>query len=344
MPIITPSYPSMCTTHNVGMSSMRAIQQELEKGARLTDEIMLGRRAWNDLFTKHTFFTTGFKFYLTVVSSSRTREAQNKWSSFIESRVRVLVQKLDLHPSIDVARPFTKGYDRTHRCRTNAQIEEVQAGCLAYLAEKDCAEEEATTAKPDVKTDTNPEIKSEVKEANGALPSGENGASAQEAAGAPPKEENGAPSKQENNAPPIKAEETDHQATTMPNGVKGETADGEEAQVKLADIPELNPPADAQVEIYTTNHYIGLQLMKNAKSLDLSREVNDFKAMCMSNDIFQPDLMCLTIQHLKSWELPGDVFEPGEVKPTRPIRKKRLASEDPGKPDAKRQQMTAAAS
>ena len=344
MPIITPSYPSMCTTHNVGMSSMRAIQQELEKGARLTDEIMLGRRAWNDLFTKHTFFTTGFKFYLTVVSSSRTREAQNKWSSFIESRVRVLVQKLDLHPSIDVARPFTKGYDRVHRCRTNVQIEEVQAGSLTHLAEKDCAEEEAPTAKPDVKTDTNPEIKGEIKEANGTLPKGENGASPQEATSVPPKAENGAPPKEENGAPLIKAEETVHQATTMPNGVKGETLQGEEAQVKLADIPELKPPADAQVEIYTTNHYIGLQLMKNAKSLDLSREVNDFKAMCMSNDIFQPELMCLTIQHLKNWELPGDVFEPGEVKPTRPIRKKRLASEDPGKPDAKRQQMTAAAS
>ena len=316
---------------------MRAIQQELEKGARLTDEIMIGRRTWNDLFAKHTFFTTGFKFYLTVISSSKTKEAQNKWSSFIESRVRHLVQKLDMHPSIEVARPFTKGYDRVHRCRTNVQIEEVQAGSLAHLAKSDCAEEEAADPKTDPKTDTQLQVKSEIMEANSGLP--------QEPEAPQPHEANTASSDGKNGGLPVKAEETDQPGATVPNGVKGETGgEGQEAQVKLADIPELQPPSQADVEIFTTNHYIGLQLKKNAKSLDLSREVNEFKSMCMGNEnIFQPELMCLTIQHLKSWELPDDVFEPGEVKPTRPVRKKRLASEDPGKPEAKRQQMMAAA-
>src|SRR4051794_21487199 len=112
MPIITPAYPSMCATHNIGKSSMAVIQRELALGAEVTDEIMVGKRPWKDLFTKHSFFTAGFRYYLTVISSSRTKEAQNTWSGFVESRVRLLVGKLEMHPSIGLARPFNKGYDR----------------------------------------------------------------------------------------------------------------------------------------------------------------------------------------------------------------------------------------
>ncbi|KAK0623074.1 Poly(A) polymerase central domain-containing protein [Immersiella caudata] len=284
MPIITPSYPSMCTTHNVGKSAMAVIQEELEKGAKVTDEIMLGRRPWKDLFTKHIFFTTGFKFYLTVISSSKTREAQNKWASFIESRVRHLVMKLDMHNSIQLARPFNKGYDRVHRCRTDAQIEQVQAGSLAYLVKAEDLE------KPEVKTEAKTETPSE----------------------------------------PVKTEKAET------NGVKGE----EDGDVKLGDIPE-NPEngTPLEIEIYTTNHYIGLQLNEGAKSLDLSREVNEFKSFCMSNDkIFDGELMCLTVQHVRNFDLPDDVFEPGEVKPVKPVKKKRpAATEESAKADAKRQ-------
>ncbi|KAK0711353.1 Poly(A) polymerase [Lasiosphaeris hirsuta] len=311
MPIITPSYPSMCATHNVGRSSMTAIQQELEVGTKVTDEIMLGRRPWKDLFTKHSFFTTGFKFYLTVISSSRNKEAQTKWSSFVESRVRMLVAKLDLHPSIALARPFNKGFDRVHRCKGDADIEETQGGSLAHhvrpevIAAEEKAKAEKDEAEADAKPETEDEMKMEVKNENGP--------------------------------PPAKTENADDTADAAPEAPKGENG---ETNAKPEDIPEHNP--DAEVEIYTTNHYIGLQLVEKARSLDLSREVNDFKAMCISNDIYKNELMCLTIQHLRNYELPNDVFEPGEVKPPRPIKKKRLAEEEPGKP-AKRQQTATAA-
>jgi len=281
MPIITPSYPSMCTTHNVGASAMAVIQGELERGAQVTDEIMVGRRPWKDLFSKHSFFTTGFRFYLTVISSSKTKEAQNKWASFIESRVRHLVQKLDTHSSIRLARPFNKGYDRVHRCRTDAQVEEVQAGSLAYIVKAEDLE----------KTEVKAEAKSD----------------------------------------PVKTEETD------------ETKVEENGDVKFEDIPEHVTPTET--EIYTTNHYIGLQLSEGAKSLDLSREVTDFKQFCTSNNkIFDNKLMCLTVQYMRNFDLPDDVFEPGEVKPVRPIKKKRPATaEESAKADAKRQRTATAA-
>lgn len=287
MPIITPSYPSMCATHNVGKSSLVVIQQELEKGAQVTDEIMIGKRPWKDLFTKHTFFTSGFRYYLTVIASSRTKKAQNAWSGFVESRVRVLVNKLELHPSIALARPFNKGYDREHRCKNNAQVEEViSAGSLAYVYKPPADGEEQAKTEPmqEVKPD-NPEAATNVK--------------------SEPTEEHG------------------------------------DAKVKLEDIPEKKTEPE-DMEIYTTNHYIGLQLVEGAKSLDLSSQVNDWKAMCTSNELYEEGLMFLSIQHIKNTSLPDDVFEPGEVKP-RPVKKslKRVASEEPSgkqmQPPAKRQ-------
>ena len=258
--------------------------QELAKGMQVTDEIMGGRRPWKDLFTKHTFFTTGFKFYLTVISSSKTKEAQKKWASFIESKVRGLVQKLDMHQSIELARPFNKGYDRVHRCRAEAQIGEVQAGSLAYQVKAEDLEKQAKV-----------EVKAEVKSED---------------------------------------------VSGKTNGVGA--VDGENGDVKLEGPPNNDVPADA--EIYTTNHYIGLQLREGQKALDLSREVNEFKAFCMANPIFDRELMCLTVQHVRNFDLPDDVFEPGEVKPVRPVRKKRPATtEESTKAETKRQRTATAA-
>ncbi|KAK3379736.1 Poly(A) polymerase [Lasiosphaeria ovina] len=298
MPIITPAYPSMCATHNIGKSSMAVIQQELSRGVQVTEEIMVGRRPWKDLFSKHSFFTTGFRYYLTVISSSRTKEAQNSWSGYVESRVRMLVQKLEMHPSIGLARPFNKGYDRVHMCKNDSEIEEVQIGSLKYLA-KPTDEAGPEDTKAEVKQETKPEIKTE-----------------------------------DGTSPPVKMEGVEKMENGV--GVKGEQ---DEAPVKLEDPPKHAP----EVKIFTTNHYIGLQLAEGAKSLDLSREVNDFKAMCTSNEAFDKNLNFLTIQHVKNVDLPDDVFEPGEVKPSKPIKKKRMAEEEPSKPAAKRQQTATAA-
>lgn len=292
MPVITPSYPSMCTTHNVGASAMAVIQDELKKAAQVTEEIMVGKRTWKDLFSKHTFFTRGFKFYLTVISSSKTKEAQKKWASFIESRVRLLVSKLDQHPSIGLARPFNKGYDRVHRCRTEAEVHAVQAGSLAYLVKPGDLE------KAETKTGVNAENKGDG----------------------------------------VKVQKTEDGV----DGVKEEVV----GRPKLEDVPE-NGAAPAEREIYTTNHYIGLQLVDGSKSLDLALQVNEFKATCTSNDkIFDSELMCLTVVHVRNFDLPDDVFEPGEVKPARPPNKrKRPAPVGPGAAatDAKRPRATSGA-
>ena len=132
MPIITPAYPSMCATHNITKSTKEIIQRELKRGGNITDQIMMGKAQWKDLFVKHTFFTEGYKYYLSVISASTTREAQNIWSGLVESKVRLLVVGLEGHESIALAHPFNKGFERIHVCNTDDEIEKAKNGSLEF--------------------------------------------------------------------------------------------------------------------------------------------------------------------------------------------------------------------
>lgn len=136
MPIITPAYPSMNASFNITKSSMSVIQAELLRADGITDLIAVGKKPWAELFTKHSFFTTGYKYYLAVVSSGITKEAHKKWSGFVESKVRMLVGNLDRHDTIVVAQAFVKGFDRVHRCKTDEEIQKVQAGDLAFVTKE----------------------------------------------------------------------------------------------------------------------------------------------------------------------------------------------------------------
>lgn len=146
MPIITPAYPSMCATHNITMSTKAVILRELKRGREITDKIFMGQLQWKDLFTKHSFFTEGYKYYLSVIASSRTKEAQHVWSGLVESKVRTLVTSLENQESIAMARPFTKGFERVHHCEDETEIDAVLNGDLKYQA-------------PDTKTETTDDVK-----------------------------------------------------------------------------------------------------------------------------------------------------------------------------------------
>jgi poly(A) polymerase len=124
----------MCSTHNITVSTKTIIIRELERGGDITDKIFTGQLQWKDLFAKHTFFTNGYKYYLSIIAASRTKDAQLVWSGLVESKVRLLVSNLETQGSIEVARPFNKGFDRVHRCKDESEIEAVISGDLNYQA------------------------------------------------------------------------------------------------------------------------------------------------------------------------------------------------------------------
>lgn len=113
MPIITPAYPSMCATHNITSSTQKVIMAELVRGGQIMDDIMVGRKSWADLFTKHDFFHR-YKYYLSIIAATNgTAEDHLKWSGLVESKLRLLVQKLELLGTIEISHPFVKSFDKT---------------------------------------------------------------------------------------------------------------------------------------------------------------------------------------------------------------------------------------
>lgn len=61
MPVITPSYPSMCSTHNIINSTMKRYKEELERGHRLLAE----GKEWKEFFRSTDFFQR-YKSFLAV--------------------------------------------------------------------------------------------------------------------------------------------------------------------------------------------------------------------------------------------------------------------------------------
>ncbi len=132
MPVITPAYPSMCSTHNISQFTKKIICREMERAAKIVEKIFSKQLQWKDLFAKHSFFTNGYKYYLSVIAASRSREAQLIWSGLVESKVRLLVASLEHVESVELAHPFIKGFDRVHRCHTEDEVEKILSGDLQF--------------------------------------------------------------------------------------------------------------------------------------------------------------------------------------------------------------------
>lgn len=113
MPIITPAYPSMCATHNITSSTQKVIMGELKRGSAIMDDIITGKKGWEALFVKHDFFHR-YKYYLSIVAATKgTAEEHLKWSGLVESKLRLLVQKLEILNTIVISHPFVKSFDKT---------------------------------------------------------------------------------------------------------------------------------------------------------------------------------------------------------------------------------------
>ena len=132
MPIITPAYPSMCATHNISQSTKKVILRELKRGGDIVDEIFTGKKQWKDLFVKHTFFTEGYKYYLSIIAASQNKEAQQVWSGLVESKVRLLVSNLETQGNIELAHPFNKGFERVHLIKSDDEAEAVKSGAMDH--------------------------------------------------------------------------------------------------------------------------------------------------------------------------------------------------------------------
>lgn len=119
MPIITPSYPSMNTTHNVSASTLTAMKQEIKRGREICERVekkaaaegdaFNGVSAWQELFEPSDFFGV-FRRVLQIDIYGDDLESFKKWKGFCESRLRKLIHKLEDCPCIDAIRPYPTGF------------------------------------------------------------------------------------------------------------------------------------------------------------------------------------------------------------------------------------------
>ncbi|TDL29399.1 poly polymerase [Rickenella mellea] len=127
MPIITPAYPAMCSTHNVSESAQLIMTDEFKRGADIVDRVIVGTAQWSELFAKHEFFHK-YRYYLQVIASTGNADLQIKWSGTVESRIRQLVMKLEYVDSLTLAHPFIKGFEQALHCLTEEEVRAVAQG------------------------------------------------------------------------------------------------------------------------------------------------------------------------------------------------------------------------
>lgn len=253
MPIITPAYPSMNSTHNIGQSTKQIILKEFRRGQQITDDIYDGRKQWKDLFDRHSFFSKDYKHYISVISASRSKEAQQAWSGLCQARLRRLIIKIEeIAESVELAHPFNKGFDRVHECSDDADLDKILQGSVEF----------------------------QVKE--------------------------------------VKTETTEDAADVNADGPPVTSADGADPTTKTD-----------KFTIYSTTYYVGIGLQPNAKSLDISYAIQDYKNIVTSSDLFDSNMHGLRAVHVRNYDLPDDVFAEGEIRPTKTKKPKMAKSAPP---------------
>ena len=115
MPVITPAYPSMCSTHNVTASTLRLMTEEFRRGAEIMLKIEQHRATWADLFAKTDFFAR-YRNYFQIIAVSENEESHLIWSGFLGSKIRHLTPKLELEEHIEAAPPYHEGFDLVVQC------------------------------------------------------------------------------------------------------------------------------------------------------------------------------------------------------------------------------------
>ncbi|KAI5808495.1 Poly(A) polymerase central domain-containing protein [Peziza echinospora] len=83
--------------------------------------------------------------------------------------------------------------------------------------------------------------------------------------------------------------------------------------------------AQGDIKVWTTTYYVGIEVHPNtSKRLDISWPCMEFYDLCRNWAQYNEDMHSIHIDLTRNFELPMDVFSEGEVRPTKPMRKKKV--------------------
>lgn len=139
MPVITPAYPCMNTTHNVSRPTLKTMKEEIARGKKLVDGILAdaeaamatkasadgkgnhapqgkaqstrpsGVSAWQSVFAPLKFFGQ-YVNLLQVDVYADDIESFKKWKGRVESKLRFLIHRLDDTQFVHDVRPCPEGF------------------------------------------------------------------------------------------------------------------------------------------------------------------------------------------------------------------------------------------
>lgn len=113
MPVITPAYPSICSTHNITNSTQHLIMEEFSRGHELlskekgsTTELLQKLCVLSDFFNK-------YKSYIQINAISTDESNYKLWEGFVESKIRILATKIESLDEVLYAFPFPRSFEIT---------------------------------------------------------------------------------------------------------------------------------------------------------------------------------------------------------------------------------------
>ncbi|GMH50507.1 hypothetical protein TrVE_jg6345, partial [Triparma verrucosa] len=116
MPIVTPCYPSMNSSYNVGKGQLRRMEFEIKRGREVLEKIFSrGKKGedagWEEFFRETNFFNR-FSNFLEVRCCARNGSDFRRWHRWVESKLRILIAGLEMAVEQGVEpHPFAKFFD-----------------------------------------------------------------------------------------------------------------------------------------------------------------------------------------------------------------------------------------
>ncbi|AFZ80581.1 poly A polymerase, putative [Theileria equi strain WA] len=102
MPIITPAFPSMNSTHNVTATTKRVMTDELKRARDILKSPNTPKNQLLELVLEEEDIFSSYKHFLIIEVYGASEHAHGKWEGWIGSRMRFLIKKLENLPNTQI--------------------------------------------------------------------------------------------------------------------------------------------------------------------------------------------------------------------------------------------------
>jgi poly(A) polymerase len=104
MPVITPAFPAMNSTHNVTETTKRILLDEFRRGYEVVKNVEAQKAEWSEVHAALPYFNV-FPNFLWIEILAKSDEVYQKFGGWVESKLRILSKQLEaitgmiIHPN-----------------------------------------------------------------------------------------------------------------------------------------------------------------------------------------------------------------------------------------------------